>query len=273
MKTIHFILPLLLGITITSCGNSAKDTNYAFEAATEEAMEGGFQMEDQSTTVDFDKVERKLIKRGDLSFETDDLDKTRDQIIASVKKYKGYISSDRENKYTRKISRSLEIRVPSKYFDEFLADATKGIKNFDRKTINVEDVTEEFVDVEARLTAKKEMEKRYLELLKEAKNVSEMLDVERELGKIRADIESFQGRLNYLKSQVSYSTIDITYYEQISKENKWGGKFSRGFRNGWEGLIYFFVGLVNAWPFLIIGGLVWYFLRRWLRKKKTVKGN
>ena len=74
-------------------------------------------------------------------------------------------------------------------------------------------MTEEFVDLKARLKAKKELEDRYLQLLEQAKNVKEMLEIERELSNIREEIEAKEGRLQYLQNKVTLSTIYINFYK------------------------------------------------------------
>lgn len=274
MKKTLFTITFISAMLLVGCGSESKDFNasYAptekmmFEEAVAEASEE-MPMTGEGDDSQVNTLDRKLIKEGFVSFETDDLKATRDHITKTVKEFKGYISSDNENRYNRKVSQTMEIRVPSAKFDEFLATATKGVGSFDSRRIDVSDVTEEFVDVEARLKAKKELETRYLQLLKEAKNVTEMLEVERELGHLRTDIESIEGRYNYLKNRVGFSTVNITFYEKIPGTNKFSSKFSDAFRNGWEGLIYFFIGLLNAWPFLIMLGVGGYFARRWWRKR------
>ena len=132
-------------------------------------------------------------------------------------------------------------------------------------------MTEEFLDVEARLKNKKELEARYQEILKQAKNVKEILEIERELNTLRSDIESMEGRLKYLQNQVSLSSIQITYYKELTKRTAFGQKFAQGFRSGWTNLIWFLVGLVNIWPFLLLLGLGIFGLKRYLRNKKLKK--
>ena len=112
------------------------------------------------------QTNRKLIKEGEVEFESENLSKTRENIFKSIEKYKGYSSSDNEYKNTYEISNLLTIRVPSENFDNLLNEITIGVTKFDRKEITVKDVTEEFLDVEARLKTKKELENRYLEILK-----------------------------------------------------------------------------------------------------------
>lgn len=207
-------------------------------------------------------IARKLIKEGNVGFETKDRMATRKLIIESVAKYKGYVSSDQEYKSNGSISHTIMVRVPAGDFDDLLKEATKGITKLDSKNVTVKDVTEEFLDVQARLKTKKELENRYLEIIKEATNVTELLEVERQLGQLRSDIESIEGRLAYLESQVSLATLTFTFYETIPNTTQFGEKFNNGFKNGWDNLIWFFVGLVNVWPFLILIfgaalGLVW----------------
>jgi hypothetical protein len=199
----------------------------------------------------FEPLERKLIKEGRVEFETESLEETRKIIITSVEKYQGYVSSDQEYNSPERISNTLMIRVPSDHFDQLLADATRGVSRFDSKEITVHDVTEEFVDIEARLKTKKELESRYLDLLRQAKSVTDILAIEKQTNDLRAEIESIEGRLKYLQSQVSYSTLTITIYEEIPKQHAFGKKFKEGFRNGWTNLIWFFVLLTNIWPFVL----------------------
>ncbi len=215
-------------------------------------------------------VERKLIKEGTVEFESDDLQTTKKTIIQSVNKYKGYISSDREYKSPDRKTNIIVIRVPSDNFDNLLQDATLGVSNFDVKDINVLDVTEEFLDINARLKTKKELEARYLSLIKQTKNITEVIAIEKQIGELRADIESVEGRLKYLQNNVSFSTLTITSYQNVPDQNEFTQKFKNGFGNGWDNLIWFFVGLTNIWPFIIIIILL-IFGFRYYKKRRSKK--
>ncbi|MCX2741010.1 DUF4349 domain-containing protein [Pontibacter anaerobius] len=212
-------------------------------------------------------TERKLIKEGTIEFETDDLNSTRQTIIKAVEKYKGYISSDQEFNSPERESNTIIARVPADSFDSFLKDATKGVERFNSKEIKVIDVTTEFLDVQARLKTKKELENRFLDLLKQAKSVTEMLEIEKQLGELRSDIESMEGRLKYLQNQVSYSTLTITFYKSIPYQTEFNHNYKNGFRNGWNNLIWFFVALINVWPFILIGVALLVALRVYRRKR------
>lgn len=214
-------------------------------------------------------IERKLIKEGDIEFKTEDINATRKKVFEAVKKYHAYVASDKTYKSSIENRNTIVIRVPADNFDKLLNDATQEIEKFDRKEINVKDVTEEFVDIQARLKTKKELEQRYLELLKQAKNVSEILEIEKQIGQLRADIESIEGRLKYLQNKVAFSTLTISFYETIAQSTGFGQKFKNGFKNGWDNLIWFFVFLINIWPFIIIGIALVFSYKKYLKNRKS----
>ncbi len=228
--------------------------------------------ESTEENTDLSQVERKLIKEGWIEFETKKVEETRERILAAVKNNGGYISSDESNNYSYRTGQTLVIRVPADKFDKLLAEATEGVKDFDNKNISVKDVTEEFLDAEARLKTKKELEQRYLDLLKKANSVSEILEIEREIGNLRSEIESIEGRLKYLRNQVSLSTLHISFYKSHPQGGtKFGGKFSEGLVNGWHGIIWFLIGLTNLWPLLLIGIIAVFLIRRAIRKGREKK--
>ncbi|WP_180336348.1 DUF4349 domain-containing protein [Pontibacter ramchanderi] len=211
--------------------------------------------------------QRKLIKEGRVEYETARIEETRQKVFAAVEKHKGYISSDEEYTAPGRTSNTLIIRVPADNFDNLLREATTGVKKFDAREINVKDVTEEFLDVKARLKTKKELEARFLQLLKQAKNVTEVLEIEKQLATLRYDIESVEGRLKYLESQVALSILTMTFYETTPVYTGFSGEFKNGFQNGWDNLIRFFVLLTNIWPFLLFGLLLVVGLSRYRRRK------
>jgi hypothetical protein len=263
-KPIVLLLTLIFVYLLGGCSQSANDSG--FHLAKEASMASEAEMEEQGGEAEME-IERKLIKEGWVEFETEDIDATRNTILAALEKYKGYVASDQANRYNGRLSNTLTVRIPAEHFDAFLSEATQGITRFDSKNVNVRDVTEEFVDITARLKTKKELEARYLVLLAEAKNVTEMLEVEKQLGQLRADIESIEGRLKYLENKVSLATLNLTFYENIPGQTNFTGKFGEGFRNGWHNLIWFFVGLVNIWPFLLILLVLGYLVWRWRKRR------
>ena len=217
-------------------------------------------------------IEQKIIKEGNLRFETNDLEATYSQIQNAVKNQNATIQNDTEGKDYQSVFRKLIIRVPSKNFDPFLTAISKGVSYFDNKEITSQDVTTEFIDIEARLKAKKVLENRYIELLKKANKVSEMLEIEAQLSAIREEIEAKQGQLNYMQNRVSFSTITVEFYKTVATESgittSYGMKIWNAFKSGFNNLSSLFIGILSIWPFIIILIVGIYFIRKKITRNK-----
>jgi len=223
------------------------------------------------TKITNEEADQKIIKTASLSFETQDLEATHQRVLTVTKELNGFISTDNSGKNYNEHFRNVTVRIPTVNFQKFIDDISEGVSFFDQKDISRRDVSEEFIDLSARLKAKKELEKRYLELLGQAKNVKEMLEIERELSNIREEIEAKQGRLNYLQDQVSMSTVNIRFYK-VSHETgvtvSYGQKMKNAISGGWDGISVFFIGLLYLWPLFLIILLLIFVLRRWIKRSK-----
>jgi hypothetical protein len=221
--------------------------------------------------VPVENIEQKIIKTGDIRFETNDLEGTYSKMTTAVKKYNAIVQNDIEGKDYGSVFRKIIVRVPSKNFDLFLSDISKGVAYFDNKEISSQDVTEEYIDIDARLKAKKVLESRYLELLKKANKVTEMLEIEKQLSAIREEIEAKEGQLHYMQSQISMSTITIEFYKTVANEGgatiSYGSKIWNAIKSGFNGISSFFIGLLSIWPFLIVLATAIYFIRKRFKKK------
>jgi hypothetical protein len=234
MKPFHSLFLLLVLASIFSCGHAGEKNKSDIELPdvgqrNEEADQSPAPPPPGNGDV---TIDRKLIKEGRIEYKADNLILAKNQLLRAAEKWKGYVGSESAYNTSERNSTTFIIRVPAAYFDSLLATATMGISHFDQKDIAVKDVTEEFTDVEARLKTKKDLEQRYLEILKKATTVSEMLEIEKEMGTLRADIESIEGRLNVLKSEVTFSTLTITIYEMVSAPSFFGNRIGSGFING-----------------------------------------
>lgn len=266
----------LLGFLLLSCKNSDSNS-LELSALSDSKMNLGnsiqtkkaFSANETSQNSDSKKISRKLIKNGNVVFETSDLEKTKLNIENLVQKYEGYISSDSKNEYDNKVNYYLSIRIPAQYFDSILRGISNQISKFDSKEITISDVTEEFLDIESRLKNKKELEKRYLEILQQSKSVEDILNVERELGKLREEIEATEGRLNYLSNQVSFSTLSVSFYKKVNNETSFSGKIGESFKNGFENLKSFLLFMLSVWPFVIIIPISYLLFKKWRHRNLT----
>lgn len=276
MKIIHTAIVAL--ILFASCQDSSGEQMMNTESADSAAESFGEETnakQDLSPNKDEPNVtvsDRKLIKKGYISFESSNVNKTKRQINKLVSKYDGYIGNEQINKDYNEISHSLTVRIPSKHFDAFLEGIASVTKELEDKSISVEDVTEEFIDVKARIETKKVVEARYKELLERANSIEEILKVENQIGNLRAEIESMEGRLRYLKNRIGLSTLNIDYYQKIenndSSPDSFGSKFTDALKKSWEGLGLFVIGVAHLWTIiaLVLIGLIVYKI---IRKRKV----
>ena len=276
MKQKYWILSALIILIVCSCGSSSEPLGLtrsgSYDYYADGAVNATQPQESSANLSDSEAVFRKLIKRGDISFETSNANKTRIAINEAVSKYNGYISQDNISDYGSSNRYKLEVRVPAGNFDPLIADISQSASKINSKNITISDVTEEFIDIEARIKTKKELEARYKELLKRANSVSEILTIEKEIGNIRGEIESVEGRMKYLTDRISYSTLTISFYEpgKIEKGSfGFGRKVSKAVGNGWEGLLWFFVGLTSIWPFLLIVAAIVIIVLRIRKRRRT----
>ncbi len=214
-------------------------------------------------------VERKLIKNGRVTFQTDSIQSTKKLIANLLKTHKGYVSSENTTKNTYRVNQYVIVKIPVDNFDQFLKDLSKGVNQFDQKEINVSDVTARFYDLTTRLNTKKKVETRYLQILGKAKNVKEILEVEKQLGILREDIESMEGRLKLLNNQISMSTINLSFYQVIDQPSEQPNKFVESFLYGINAINGLSLFVISIWPFVILGLLSFFFIKRRINRKST----
>jgi hypothetical protein len=277
---------VLIVLLLISCSEKKTEeaASYAVEAAPSEeayaAVEESYDSEKTPTsTADavLTPVEQKIIKTGHFAFETASVTKTYELIKKSVAQNKGYIQSDETVKYDERLTRSLIIRIPNSGFQPVVDTLFKNVEVFDEQKVDLQDVTEEFVDVQSRLKAKKELENRYLQLLNKASSIKDMLEIEAQLSQIREEIEAQEGRLKYLQNRVSFSTINITFYEikegQKAPSNSYFNRLWNAVEGGFNGIGEFIIGIFTLWPLIVGGIIVYLFLRRKWKKKKEMLHN
>jgi hypothetical protein len=280
----------IMWLLMTACGGSPshpKEGEHNVSAEldyAEPSPEAPLKYEEQrgkipSQTVRFDstpsiKQPAQLIKTADMRIKVADYEKTSQDIKALVAQHKGYVAASDERNELYQIQAAVTIRVPAAEFEPLLEGLRRTAVYVHQLNISSQDVTEEYVDIQARIKSKLEVEKRYVDLLKQAKNVTEILEVEEKLRQLREEIEAKQGRLNYLKDQVGYSTIQLTYYKPYENYTPAPGpsfllQAKEAFLGGWQGFVAFLVGMIYLWPFLIIIGIAcWWLFKRWRNKRK-----
>jgi hypothetical protein len=215
---------------------------------------------------------KKIIKSGDVRFETKDVKQTRQTLVNATQKLNGYVSEETESGYENdQKTYTLVLNVPSNNFDKLLESIASAADHIDSKNIQITDVTAEYIDTRTRLQNKKVLEKRYLQLLDKASKITDMLSIENKLSEIRTEIESVEGQFLHMQKQVSFSTLSITYYtKSVTTETRKGFfyKLTDALNQGFETMQAFFFGLLTLWPMFIVLGMLYLFLIRFRKQKR-----
>ena len=255
MKLLSPFLLIGLALILNFCSNPSDDGNrntVLTEQSKAIATEPAMYDEADPNNIETETIyERKLTKNGSIRFETSNLDKTKQLITNAVASLNGYISNDNTSESDNRTENSLIVRIPADKADSLITVIESNASKIDYKSIDVQDVTEQFIDLDTRVRTKKEVETRYRELLARATSVEEMLKIEEQIGNIRTEIESAEGRLRYLSNQVQYSTLNVTFYEKNSDFGFWK-KMGNAFSNGWNSLLWLFVGIANLWAIILL---------------------
>ncbi|MBZ0203764.1 MAG: DUF4349 domain-containing protein [Ignavibacteria bacterium] len=233
----------------------------------------------QDITTNNTQDKRMIIRSGTMNLENDNFDETEAKAKQIVTNLGGYLTnSTSQVNQSGKKQGSLTIRVQAEKYDALLTELSK-IGKVMNQNITGRDVTEEYVDAEARLKTQRELEARLLKLLAEkTANLTAVVEVEQKLAAVRENIEKTEGRIRMLKDQASFSTLTLSIFEPAILNTSSGGFFyelERGFEKGLTGFTSILAGLITVIialsPILIILGLIIYFTIKFIKKRKAAK--
>ena len=158
--------------------------------------------------VEISQAGRMLIRTASLEMESDDPEKAVNEIIMIVESYGGYVAW-MSIKSQEPPSANLIIKVPEKYFFQALREI-RSVGKVLKEEVNARDVTEQYVDLEARLRNLKAEEEWLLKAVEKAKSVQDLIMIEKELWRVRGEIERLEAQLRNLERMVEYSSISIS---------------------------------------------------------------
>ena len=231
---------------------------------------------DKVTTGANNSWEKKIIKTATLNIETNDYNKYYAVVHESVKRVGGYIAEEDQTRTEYKHENSVAVKVPVAQFDEALELLAKGTGDdkLIEKKIASDDVTGQVVDTKSRLEAKRQVRLRYLDLLKQARNMGEVLQVQNEINELQEQIEMAAGRIAFLNQSSAYSTIHLTFFQVLnpaasdSIEPSFLTRVVRAFGNGWSFIKLLLLALISVWPILLGVLGIWFGIKRW----RSVRG-
>jgi len=292
--SIVIIAAFVLALSFTGCraAEAARDEMAVTEAmdAIEEApameMTEGKAVADEEMVYSDDvqysdtdiSVDRKVIKSAylELEIEKGKFEKVIFDITSLAENNSGFVSqtqsySDSDGNLT---SGNITIRIPHDQYNSAL-EAVRNMGTVESISVSGEDVTQEYTDLESRLRNLEAQEKILLDLMDESKDVSDSIEVQRELSNVQEQIEVIKGKMKYLDNMVSYSTIQVYLYEPqpITDDSGWG--FMDALRRGVRGAVTVFnaimIFVIAASPIIafiaIILVIIWLIVRARIRRR------
>ena len=160
-------------------------------------------------------VDRKIIRNADLSLEVDSPAEAQHRIASIAESQGGFVvtSEAKQREHTDPSKRTLDIklvvRIPSDKFGAALDEIKKLASNLPAENVTGQDVTEDFIDLEARIKTQKALELQFIEIMKQARKVEDALEVQRQIAEVRTEIEQLEGRRRFLENRSSLSTITV----------------------------------------------------------------
>jgi hypothetical protein len=220
-------------------------------------------------------MDRLILRTGQASIEVDSLEAGMTRLRRLAQRAGGFVADATVQSGRNQVRQAtLELKVPSARFDE-LTEGLQPIGRLEFVNVSAEDVSEEFVDLAARAANGRKLEERLIELIRtRTGKLQDVLSVERELARVREEIERIEGRLRYLKTSAQLSTLSVSLHEPMPIVATQGrGPIAEAFREAWRN----FVGVLAAGiaslgylvPVVVLGWGILAVGRKW-RKPATV---
>ena len=161
-------------------------------------------------------IARKIIRNGNVTLEVSSPAESQHKLFSIAEGRGGFVvtsemsqqSSDDNSKPAQSVN--LILRLPALQFDHAMEEIRGIATRLLQEKRTGQDVTEEFIDLEARIRNQRALEAQFLEIMKRASKVEEALDVQRQLAEVRTEVEKIEGRKRFLENQATLSTINVT---------------------------------------------------------------
>lgn len=290
-KRIIYVFVLVAALVLSGCGSTQKDSgvgDYSYglnspnlsmsetqsvvsddmEIQAEEASDAG---EKATDGLQIATDGQKIIKTYDFSYDTEKFDDSYEFLRNSVAEYNGYIaSSDMYGSGQRRLY--LTAKIPAEHSEEFV-NQLGSLGTIVSRSESAEDITMQYTDTESHITALKTEQTRINELVKEAKDIDTIIQLEDRLTDIRYELEDYQSQKNMYDNLITYCTVNVQLSEvtyTVQKDDS--SVFARiktglaaSFRDVGYTLTNFFVWFVSALPYFVVWGLILYAVYRLIR--------
>jgi hypothetical protein len=200
-------------------------------------------------------TERKIIRNAELTIEVESPTEAQRRIERVAEARGGFVVTSETRRYgsggAANISVTVVLRVPAAQFAAALDEIRGTGSRIQQEKITGQDVTEEYIDLEARIRAKKALEAQFLEIMKQATRVPDALEVQRQLAEVRTEIERLEGRRRYLENQSSLSTITVNLQAPAPLVAASGPSFIQSVKEAFGDAIDIGIGIITGFIRLI----------------------
>ena len=230
---------------------------------------------------DMPAVDRKIIRNADITIEVDSTSEAQHRVTSIAEARGGFVvTSEAKQRQSvdpaqRATDFKLVVRVPEDQFGVALDEIKKLATNVPEEKATGQDVTEEFIDLEARIKTQKALEAQFLGIMKQAYKVEDALEVQRQIAEVRTEIERLEGRKRFIENRSSLATITVNIQAPKPVIATTPTGFGHSLRDAisesvelGSGMLIFFVRfLIVMFPVLLFVGLptalvLRYFMRR-----------
>ncbi len=211
-----------------------------------------------------------LIRTGQAFIEVERLDPAVLKVRQLAAQVGGFIANSSITGGRDQIRQAtFEIKIPSAKYDEAVGSLST-IGKVETVSSSSQDVGEEFVDITARVANARRLEERLISLLaNRTGRLDDVLRVERELARVREEIERYEGRLRFLRTRAAMSTLSVTVHEEFPVVSARGetGVLGDAFKQAWRNFVGFIAGIISLTgiliPLAVLGFIAWIVWRRW----------
>jgi len=200
--------------------------------------------------------ERMIVRTGEMSLVVEDVAQASEEIAQLAVSYGGYVVSSDIYGEEEDMRGRISIRVPDERFDQALAELKNLAVRVESESTSSEDVTEEYIDLEARLKNAEATEQQYLALLEKAEDVEDILRIYESLSRVRQEIEQIKGRMQYLERTASMSLIWVRLEPEATAKPlvRAGWSALEALKSAVRGIVIFgqWLGILVIWLIIFI---------------------
>lgn len=243
----------------TKSADSISDSanGYSFTADESEVMEAQ-SMKTEAPSASAPQADRKIIKSANLDMTVQSLDKFTENVNAKLDAYGGYVSSESDQNYSDSRICYMTVHVPAEKLEIFLSDV-EALGKVNSKNVGSDDVTDSYIDSEAKIKSLQTELDSLLKILEKAENLEDVIKLQERISQVRGELDSYKSQLKALEGQIEYAKVDINVSEElhtVKTDGSFGSqvkeKFLKSIYSIGDFFVEFAITFVGSIPYILI---------------------